>query len=74
MFGREIEQNAERWVFLQELDTECSPEELDKNVELITEVMRIITKKTAKEKAFRQGQTMVDKESGRSKCEEDTTP
>lgn len=46
----EMEKSEERWVVLQDLGTNCPPEELDRDVELITEAMQNATKEMAKEK------------------------
>ena len=48
IFESEMEKNAERWEMLHNLEANRTPEELDKDVELITEAMKRATEHTAK--------------------------
>ncbi|KAG5349358.1 hypothetical protein C0989_004410 [Termitomyces sp. Mn162] len=47
-FQEEMKANTERWELLQDLNTNRTPEDLDKDVELITEAMKRVTDRTAK--------------------------
>ncbi|KAF5377839.1 hypothetical protein D9615_006682 [Tricholomella constricta] len=49
-FDAEIEKEKVRWETLTDLDTPRSPEELDRDVELITEALKAATASTVKEK------------------------
>ncbi|KAG5734856.1 putative 115 kDa protein in type-1 retrotransposable element [Termitomyces sp. T112] len=47
-FQEEMKANTERWELLQDLNTNRTPEDLDKDVELITEAMKRATDRTVK--------------------------